>query len=125
METVNTSKDLKFVVEQMYGRLADFLMENVDLRRVSLVLEAGCGRGQLTLPLAERLSERCKIIAFDVSSGPYSGALRVLAKAVRRKKLGGVIKMAKGDVRNMFDINDESVDLVIQMSFFANWTDVV
>ena len=119
METINTLKDLKVAVEQMYRRLADFLMENVDLRRVSLVLEAGCGRGQLTLPLAERMGERCKIIAIDVSSGPYSGALRVLDKAVKRKKLGGVIKIVKGDVRNTFDIKDESVDLVISNELFC------
>ncbi len=113
MVSVRTAKDLKLAVEQMYGRLAGFLMGSVDLSCVSLVLEAGCGRGQLTFPLAERMGERCKIIAFDISSGPYSGVLGALGRAVREKKLGGVIKMAKGDVRNMFDIKDESVDLVI------------
>ena|GEM_PF-1712786 len=119
METISTTKDLKFAVEQTYGRLADFLMENVDLSRVSLILEAGCGRGQLTFSLAERMGERRKIIAFDLSSGPYSGALRVLGRAVRKKNLGGVVEIVKGDVRNMFDIKDESVDLVISNELFC------
>ncbi len=119
METISTAKDLKFAVEQMYGRLADFLIENVDLGRVSLVLEAGCGRGQLTLPLAERIGGRCRIVAFDISSGPYDGVLRVLGRAVREKRLGEVIKIIKGDVRNMFDIEDESVDLVISNELFC------
>jgi len=119
LETINTLRDFKLAVDRMYGRLADFLMENVDLRRVSLILEAGCGRGQLTFPLAERLGERCKIIAFDVSSGPYSGALRVLGRAVRRKSLGGVIEIVKGDVRSMFDIKDESVDLIVSNELFC------
>jgi len=119
VETICTAKDLKFAVRRMHGRLADFLMASVDLRRVSLVLEAGCGRGQLTLPLAEIIGKRCKIVAFDISSGPYDGALSVLSRAVREKRLGGAVEIVKGDVRNMFDIKDESVDLIVSNELFC------
>ena len=62
----------------MYERLANFLVENLDFNNVSLILEAGCGSGQLTIPLVKRVNEikeNFKVIGFDVSAGPYKGCL--------------------------------------------------
>lgn len=120
METVNRAKDLEFARRQMYRRLADFLLENVNLDRVSVLLEAGCGNGQLTIPLAESIAKRCKIIAFDISFGPYKGALEILEKTIRNKGLGEIIEIIKGDVRNMKNIKDETVDLIVSNELFCD-----
>lgn len=66
----------------MYNRLADFMLEKIDLNRVSTVLEAGCGSGRLTIPLTERISEKCEIIAFDLFMGPYKESLELLREAI-------------------------------------------
>ena len=119
VKTINRARDLEFGVKRVYGRLADFLLENINLDRVSVVLEAGCGRGQLTLPLAERIGKRRRIIAFDISSGPYEGALKVLDRTIEEERLGGIIEIVKGDVRNMIDVKDEEVDLIISNELFC------
>lgn len=37
---------------QLYNRLADFLIENLN-RNFSIILEAGCGQGHLTIPFTK------------------------------------------------------------------------
>ncbi len=119
MKTLNTTKDLELAHRLMYERLADFLTRNVNLDHVSVALEAGCGSGQLTIPLAKRIAKRCKIIAFDISSGPYDGALRVLGRIIQKRRLVGTVEIVKGDVRNMINIKDETVDLIISNELFC------
>ena len=107
----------------MYDRLADFLVENLDLIRASVILEAGCGSGQLTLPFAEKvvkIKQKCKIIAFDISSGPYMGRLDLLKEKVRERRLERVVTAIEGDVRNMEAIDEESVDLIISNELFCD-----
>ena len=41
-------------IELMYRRLADFLVDNLDLHEGVIILEGGCGKGQLTIPLTKR-----------------------------------------------------------------------
>ena len=100
----------------MYRRLADFLVENLDLHKGVLILEGGCGKGQLTIPLAKRIRDIIrdfKIIAFDISAGPYKGALDVLKESIQKEGFERIIKTVEGDVRTMNSICDESVDVVI------------
>jgi len=100
----------------MYKRLAAFLLENLAFDDVSVALEAGCGRGQLTIPFVRRVSEikkDFKVIAFDISAGPYESDLDVLRERVRKEELEGFVFSVKGDVRDMKEISDKSVDLII------------
>ena len=123
MSTIRDESELSFVQKSMYDRLADLLVENLDLSRVSIILEAGCGSGQLTMPFAEkvvRVKRGCKIIAFDISSGPYRGRLNLLKGKVKEKGLEGVIVAVEGDVRNMRAVDDESVDLIISNELFCD-----
>jgi len=106
---------LEKAVRLMYERLAAFLVENLDFERVSTILEAGCGSGQLTMPFVRRLMEvkqGFNVIALDLSAGPYRGHLDVLKARVRREELEQLIMPMNGDVRNVDVIGDESVDLV-------------
>lgn len=100
----------------MYERLAAFLLENLAFDDVSSILEAGCGCGQLTIPFVKRVSKikkNFKVIAFDISAGPYEEALEILKNAIKKERLENFVFTVKGDVRNMEEIADESVDLII------------
>lgn len=92
------------------------MVKNIDFREVSVILEAGCGSGQLTIPFAKKVMailEEFKIIAFDVSIGPYRGALKVLREQIKREGLEKFVIPLKGDVRNMKTMDKKSVDLII------------
>jgi len=114
---------LENTLRLMHERLANFLVENLDFDKVSIILEAGCGSGQLTIPLVKRVNEikeNFKVVAFDISAGPYKGDLDVLKERVQKEKLEKFIVTVEGDVRNMEVIKDESVDLIISNELFCD-----
>jgi ubiquinone/menaquinone biosynthesis C-methylase UbiE len=107
----------------MYERLAEFLLQNLDLSKVSFILEAGCGRGQLTIPLAKKVNEikkEFKVFALDISAGPYKGDLEILKKNAQKKRLEKIIIPVQGDVRNIKAIKDESIDLIVSNELFCD-----
>jgi len=109
--------------KSMYSRLADFIIENLDFERISVILEAGCGSGQLTIPFVRKVNEikeNFKVIAFDISSGPYEGDLDVLKERIEKEKLDKFVVTVKGDVRDMKAIEDESIDLIISNELFCD-----
>jgi len=100
----------------MYERLAAFLVENLDFEKVSTILEVGCGSGQLSIPFVRkimRIKSSFRVIALDLSVGPYKGHLDILKTCLREEKLEGLITPVNADVRSMSVIADESVDLVV------------
>ncbi len=107
----------------MYERLATFLVQNLDFKRVSAILEAGCGSGQLTIPFVktlQKIKESFKVIAFDISAGPYEGDLEILKRRAQKEKLENFITTVRGDVRKMDVIGDESIDLIISNELFCD-----
>lgn len=107
---------LEKAVKLMYERLAVVLVENLDFEKVSVILEVGCGSGQLTVPFVRKLMEIkpvFRVVALDLSAGPYKGDLDVLKARVRREGLEELIMPVNGDVRDMDIIADESVDFVV------------
>jgi ubiquinone/menaquinone biosynthesis C-methylase UbiE len=103
-------------LEMMYERLAAFLLENLVFDNVSVILEAGCGGGQLTIPFVKgvsKIKENFKVIAFDISAGPYEGDLEILKDRIRKERLEALVFSVKGDVRDMKEMANESVDLII------------
>jgi ubiquinone/menaquinone biosynthesis C-methylase UbiE len=107
---------LEKAVKSMYERLAALLTVKLDLKRASIILEAGAGRGQLTIPLVKILKKAkngFKMIALDNSTGPYAGNLETLKRKVRKERLEDFVEAVNGDVRNMKMIGTESVDLII------------
>ena len=120
MTAIDDPEKVESALSSIYNRLADFLIKNIDLDRVSMILEAGCGSGRLTIPLAEKLGARRKIIAFDISSGPYEGDLEILEKTIRKKGFEKLIETVKGDVRNMEGIQDEKIDLIVSNELFCD-----
>jgi len=114
---------LEKAVSLMYERLASFFIENLNFQKASVILEAGCGKGQLTIPLVKkvrRIREGFKVLALDASSGPYEGHLGVLEKKLRKERLQRFIVAVNGDVRDMKFIEDESVDIVLSNELFCD-----
>lgn len=118
MRVISSIDELEIAKEEWYDRLSGFMFELVDLENVAIVLEAGCGSGSLTMPLMVNLGGRCRIIAYDLSTGPYEADLEVLSNKVTAKGLVDFIKTVKGDTTNMDSIADESIDLIVSNEFF-------
>jgi len=100
----------------MYERLAAFLVENLNFEKVSTILEAGCGSGQLTIPFVRQVmltKRNFKVIALDLSAGPYKGHLDILKVRLGEERLEALITPVNTDVRSMDVIEDEGVDLVV------------
>ncbi len=72
MKSISNPEDLEFAWDQQYARLAERFSRMLSKQRGVLV-EIGCGKGQLTIPLAEKLP-RCQIIGVDRFRGTYSQA---------------------------------------------------
>ena len=110
-------------IRSMYNRLANFLVINIDFSGVSVILEAGCGSGNLTVPFAKsvmKILKEFRIIALDVAAGPYKGVLDILREKVRKENLEGFIEIVEGDVRSMSNLDDESIDLIISNELFCD-----
>jgi len=99
MEIAAKIEELEASKQQLYGRLAGFIIELVDSGGLSVVLEAGCGSGQLTISLAVRLCRKCKIIAYDLSVGPYKGDLEILKKTAVARGLGVWLRLWRETLR--------------------------
>lgn len=111
------------VLRSMYERLASFMIDNIDVGKAHTILEAGCGIGQLTVPLVRKLGQikrDFRYIAYDCFSGPYEGDLRVFNRIVREKRLQRLIMVTQGKVESMGLIEDESVDLRISNELFPD-----
>jgi SAM-dependent methyltransferase len=108
----NTS-GLERARSEYYSRLADHFLAQVDLRSVRTMLEAGCGRGQLTIPLLERLPKRVRLVVVDSSRGDYSGSLDELGSRLRIGRDEERVRLVRSDVRSMTTVAKDSIDLVI------------
>ena len=107
-------QDLERAWSLYYTRLAEHFAFKIDKRKLSVVLEAGCGKGQLTIPLARMMPEKVKMIAVDSSRGPYKGWLGELEERLEDEGLGERVRVIKADVRRRIKgVLEGSVDLVV------------
>jgi ubiquinone/menaquinone biosynthesis C-methylase UbiE len=83
MRTATKVDALEAAKKEWYERLTDFMVGLANLKHVEIILEAGCGSGRLTMPLMEKLDGKCKIVAYDLSAGPYKGDLEILRARIR------------------------------------------
>src|SRR5207249_732917 len=105
--------DLPKAWTKYYDRLAAHFVEQVGQRRPKVILEAGCGKGQLTIPLLGRLPRHVKMIAIDSSKGPYTGWLKELNQKLQTARLEKRVQLIISDARRIRAIEDESVDIVV------------
>jgi len=65
-------------------------------RKRGVLVEVGCGKGQLTIPLARRVSGY-QIVVVDNFQGPYAGSRMRLFSAIARGRMKGRIKVVNSD----------------------------
>jgi SAM-dependent methyltransferase len=95
VQVVDDARKVENAYAHQYENLAGEIAALIPTRRGNLS-EIGCGKGQLTIPLAKLLSHyRFNVV--DTFSGPYSGALSQLKQALFRAKLKSRIKVHVAD----------------------------
>jgi len=109
----SSPSDLSKAWTRYYDRLAAHFVEQIGQRRFKVMLEAGCGRGQLTIPLLRRLPKSVKMIAIDSSKGPYASWLKELSQELRTAGLEKQVHPIKSDARRIKGVKDSSVDIVV------------
>lgn len=106
-------RDLAAARTKYYDRLAGYFVREIGSHRIRTILEAGCGRGQLTIPLLGKIPTSTRMIAVDSSKGPYAGWLKELETELHRRGLGRRVRVVNSDVRQLKDVDTESVDGVV------------
>jgi ubiquinone/menaquinone biosynthesis C-methylase UbiE len=106
-----------------YDRLADHFIELIGQRRFQVILEAGCGKGQLTIPLLRRLPPKVQLIAIDSSKGPYKGWLTELGRKLRTAGLERRVQAIKSDARRIRGIEDATIDIVVSNELLCDLPD--
>jgi SAM-dependent methyltransferase len=96
-----------------YGRLAGHFVREIGTFRVQTVLEAGCGRGELTIPLLRKLPISTRLIAVDSSKGPYAGWLNEFVTRLQRSGFDRRVSVIKSDVRRLAEVDEESVEVIV------------
>jgi ubiquinone/menaquinone biosynthesis C-methylase UbiE len=109
----STPKDLVRARTGYYDQLAEHFLSQIGLRRFRTILEAGCGKGQLTIPLLRKLPKGLQMIAVDSSRGPYSGWLDDLRNDLRKTELENRVRLIRSDVKRIRSVEDESVDIIV------------
>ncbi|MFX1286293.1 MAG: class I SAM-dependent methyltransferase [Promethearchaeota archaeon] len=116
-------KKLKPTVELMYNRLAEFILNEIELTENMTILEGGCGRGQLTIPLINLIEKKIhnyQYFAVDLSSGPYEHALDSLREKIAIKEWDTRIEVLEGDVTAINGVTDEFFSLILSNELFCD-----
>jgi len=102
----------------LYDKLAKSFADLLRFNTGHLV-EIGCGRGQLTVPLS-RLVANSPITVVDKFAGPYSKDLKLLRAALAQEKLGKRVDMAFSDYsRWLLEQRDNKYDAMISNEFLC------
>ena len=116
-----STADIDHAYSLYYSRLADVFCDLLGPQEPPVLLEAGCGRGQLTIPLLRKLP-RTRLVCVDSSRGPYVGWLKDLANKIGQFKLSERIRLVKADVRQMDTIRSGSVDALVSNELICDLT---
>jgi len=114
--------DIQPAYSVYYSRLAEVFFGLMRPPKPRVLLEAGCGRGQLTIPLMRKLDKTTRLICVDSSTGPYAGWLDDLASKIARLKLGERVRLVNTDVRKMDGVGSGSVDAIVSNELICDLT---
>lgn len=109
------------IAERLSG--TGLLVERADVREGTRVLDAGCGPGRVTIPLASRVGSRGEVIALDVQQGMLD---RVNANAARAgltnvRTLLGALESGANVLRD----HDEAFDRILLVTVLGEIPDQV
>src|SRR3989475_9208522 len=95
LQVVDDPRKVENAYAHQYENLAREIANLVPTRN-GVLAEIGCGRGQLTIPLA-KLLPRHRFNVVDMFSGAYSGTLSQLNKALSRARMKSRVKVHIAD----------------------------
>src|SRR3989475_6101761 len=95
LQVVDDPRKVENAYAHQYENLAREIANLVPTRS-GVLAEIGCGRGQLTIPLA-KLLPRHRFNVVDMFSGAYSGTLSQLNKALSRARMKSRVKVHIAD----------------------------
>ena len=105
MESVSRLAEFDFAWKQQYRMLAKEFARV--LPKSGIIVEIGCGEGQLTIPLARLV--RSRFVTVDSYAWPYATGYRSLLSKLSREKLKRQISLVKGDYRNFLSAQKEDL----------------
>lgn len=114
--------DIERAYNSYYSRMAEHFISQIGTTHVGVILEAGCGRGQLTIPLLKRLSNSVRMIAVDSSTGPYAGWLEELVLRLRRARLEDRVHILEADTTRIGEVGGRSVDVIVSNELLCDLT---
>jgi len=119
-ETVTKPSDLEAAWSKQYDRLARIFAKTLG-KKNRRVAEIGCGRGQLTIPLAKQAANVQLVLVdrfADTKTGSYSKSYKLLVSNLRNAKLKGRARIVVSDYLKWVTAqNDGTYDAVISTEF--------
>jgi len=115
-------EDIPSAYQLYYTQMAEHFARLLRSARPRILLEAGCGKGQLTIPLLGKIPKETRIIGVDSSRKPYQGWLEELDTRIREMKFSKRVKLIKTNVTNLRGIGSASVDGVISNELLCDLT---
>ena len=117
MEIVRRSSELKAVWSKQYVSLAHVFASALGTKHITVV-EIGCGRGQLTVPLAKR-AENIQFVLVDRFLGTnYSKNYRTLTRNLRKTRLTERAHTVVSDYMKWVTTQDnDTYDAIISSEF--------
>ena len=111
---VRRREEIEPTLNLYYSALANFMVTLIDTKEDSIILEAGCGSGALTVPLLSQVNYS-EYVCYDFYSGVYEHSLQeILEKNLE-------VALIKGDVRKM-SFRSESIDIIISNELLCELT---
>jgi len=118
METICEPRRLDHAWSAQYERLARVFAQIIGSTTGDIV-EIGCGRGQLTIPLSKQIP-LSKIVAVDRFQGPYRGDRQRLRTALQNEGLEDRVKLVHSDCWRWFENQSCSAhDVLISSELLA------
>lgn len=115
MIVIRKKEDVEPKFNLYYSRLAEFMVRLVDIQSNSVILEAGCGTGALTVPLLSLLDSCSVYVCYDLYAGVYEKSLQ---KIIKKEPCTNIIM---GDVRAVsFRIN--AIDIIFSNELLCELT---
>src|SRR5215831_2940730 len=114
--------DIARAYTRYYAKLAEAFVALISVADKRTVLEAGCGKGQLTIPLIERLPKRTLMIGVDSSRGPYAGWLPEVVLKVNQLGVVDRIRLIRSDARRMKEVASNSIDALVSNELICDLT---
>lgn len=100
-------------VGELYDRFVDEAIELADIDQ-GLVIDVGCGQGQVSGRLAQRLPG-CQVIGFDLSAP-------MLERARERAPALDNLELRRADAMQL-PLGDDTVDLAVSVASIKHWPD--